>query len=134
MENKTIYRETGYFKYRSATEERTQHKGFSYKTSASLVGNIIAKKEQRDLFSEIDSEGKLAVTETSKEYTDRKGKRVNLSPIQAKVVTALAQVVDTLLDKDGVKEYVKSLPSKIEDRQIGADGRRAKAPSRSSSP
>lgn len=104
-----------------------RHKGYSYKTATSLIENVIAKKEH-SLFSELETDGQLAITSSSQEYIDRNGKRVYLTPVQMKLVTAFAQVVDTLLDKDGVKDYVKSLPSRIEDRQIGTDGRKAKLP------
>ena len=105
----------------------SEHKGYSYKTATSLIENVIAKKE-RSLFSEMETDGQLAITSSSQEYVDRKGKRVNLTPVQMKLVTAFAQVIDTLLERDGVKEYVKSLPSHIEDRQTGKDGRKAKLP------
>lgn len=100
----------------------SEHKGYSYKTSTSLIENVIAKKEL-SLFSETETDGQLAITSASKEYRDRKGKRVNLTPVQMKLVTAFAQIVDTLLEGDGVKEYIKRLPSHIEDRQTGEDGR-----------
>ena len=105
----------------------SEHRGYSYKTATSLIENVIAKKEF-SLFSEIETDGQLAVTSASQEYVDRRGKRVNLTPIQMKLVTAFAQVIDTLLEKDGVKDYVKKLPSHIEDRQTGKDGRKAKLP------
>lgn len=105
----------------------SEHKGYSYKTATSLIENVIAKKE-RSFFSEMETDGQLAITSSSQEYVDRKGKRVNLTPVQMKLVTAFAQVIDTLLERDGVKEYVKSLPSHIEDRQTGKDGRKAKLP------
>lgn len=117
------------YKYSGAknvTEEGVQ-KGYSYKTATSLIENVIAKKE-RSLFSELETEGKLAITSSSQEYINRRGKRVNLTPIQMKLVTAFAQVIDTLLEKDGVKDYVKRLPSHIEDRQTGKDGRKTKLP------
>ena len=118
----------GYFKFgaNNVTEEGTQ-KGYSYKTSTSLIENIIAKKE-RTLFSEIETDGKIAITEAKQEYTDKKGKRVNLSPFQMKLVTTFAQVIDTLLDNEGSKDYIKSLPCRIEDREKGEDGKTKKLP------
>ena len=130
MESKKIStsQDIGYFKYRpSDAADGGKQKGYSYKTSTSLIENVIAKKE-RTLFSEIETDGKLAITSTSQEYTDRKGKRVNLSPFQMKLVTAFAQVVDTLLENEGTKEYIKSLPFKIEERERGEDGRTKKLP------
>ena len=122
---KKIFR---YLGAKEVTGEKEPHKGISFKTSTSLIENIISKKEERDLFSEVENNGELAVTSSSKEYTDRKGKRVNLSPFQTKLVTAFAQVVDTLLEQDGTKDYIKSLPTKIEDRETGEDGKKKKLP------
>lgn len=122
--------DNSFIKYSTGAKNVTEgegHKGYSYKTSTSLIENVIAKKEH-SLFSELETDGKLAITSSSQEYRDRKGKMVNLTPIQMKLVTAFAQVVDTLLEKEGVKNYVKSLPSHIEDRQTGTDGRKAKLP------
>ena len=116
-----------YFGAKGVADKKDAHKGYSYKTSTSLIENVISKKE-RDLFSEVEKNGELAVTSASQEYTDRKGKSVNLSPFQMKLVTAFAQVVDTLLEEDGTKEYIKSLPIKIEDRETGADGKKKKLP------
>ena len=114
----------GYFKFGkgNVTEEGTR-KGFSYKTSTSLIENIIAKKER----IQKKTDGKTAITEAKQEYTDKKGKRVNLSPFQMKLVTAFAQVIDTLLDNEGSKEYIKSLPCRIEDRN-NEDGKTKKLP------
>ena len=117
-----------YFGAKGVADSKESHKGYSYKTSTSLIENIISKKEERDLFSEVENNGELAVTSSSKEYTDRKGKRVNLSPFQMKLVTAFAQVVDTLLEQDGTKDYIKSLPTKIEDRETGEDRKTKKLP------
>lgn len=122
MENTFLRYSTG---AKNVTQE--EHKSYSYKTSTSLIENIIAKKEL-SLFSETETEGQLAITTTSQEYVDRKGKRVNLTPIQMKLVTVFAQVIDTQLEREGVKTYIKSLPSHIEDRQTGADGHKAKIP------
>lgn len=116
-----------YFGAKGVADKKDAHKGYSYKTSTSLIENVISKKE-RDLFSEVEKNGELAVTSASQEYTDRKGKSVNLSPFLMKLVTAFAQVVDTLLEEDGTKEYIKSLPIKIEDRETGADGKKKKLP------
>ena len=44
-----------------------------------------------------------------------------------KLVTAFAQVIDTLLDNEGSKEYIKSLPCRIEDRN-DEDGKTKKLP------
>lgn len=118
----------GYFKYKAAdATEGGEQRGYSYKTSASLIENVIAKKEHT-LFSEIETEGEIAITSTSQEYTDGKGKRVNLSPFQMKLVTAFAQVVDSILETGGVKDYVKQLPYKIEERETGEDGRTNRLP------
>lgn len=118
----------GYFKYKAAdATEGGEQRGYSYKTSASLIENVIAKKEHT-LFSEIETEGEIAITSTSQEYTDGKGKRVNLSPFQMKLVTAFAQVVDSILETGGVKDYVKQLPYKIEERETGEDGRTKRLP------
>ena len=113
----------GFFHYlgaKNVTDKQSSHNGYSYKTATSLIENVIAKKEQ-SLFSELETEGELAITSTSQEYVDRKGKRVSLSPIQMKLVTAFAQIIDTILERDGVKEYVKQLPYRIEDRTKGDD-------------
>lgn len=120
----------GFFHYlgaKNVTDKQSSHNGYSYKTATSLIENVIAKKEQ-SLFSELETEGELAITSTSQEYVDRKGKRVSLSPIQMKLVTAFAQIIDTILERDGVKEYVKQLPYRIEDRTKGDDGRTSKLP------
>lgn len=118
----------GYFKYKAAdATEGGEQRGYSYKTSASLIENVIAKKEHT-LFSEIETEGEIAITSTSQEYTDGKGKRVNLSPFQMKLVTAFAQVVDSILETGRVKDYVKQLPYKIEERGTGEDGRTKRLP------
>lgn len=106
-----------YYGAKGVADKKDAHKGFSFKTSLSLIENVISKKEERDLFSEMETDGELAVTSASQEYTDRKGKRVNLSPFQTKLVMAFSQVVDTILEEDGTKEYIKSLPVKIEERE-----------------
>lgn len=124
MRNKDI----DYFKYwAKVTEDGTPHKGYSYKTSTSLIDNIIAKKELT-LFSELETDGNLAITSASKEYINQRGKRVYLTPFQMKLVTAFAQVVDTLLEQEDIKEYVNSLPFKIEERERGEDGTTKKSP------
>lgn len=73
----------------------SEHRGYSYKTATSLIENVIAKKEF-SLFSEIETDGQLAVTSASQEYVDRRGKRVNLTPIQMKLVTAFYEKVKNL--------------------------------------
>jgi hypothetical protein len=98
------------------SDERSTFKGFAYKTSQLLIENVIAKKE-RTIFSELDNNGKLATTTPKMNYVDKAGKRVNLTPYQMKLVTALAQVVSTLIDKPEVSEYIKKLPYSIEDRE-----------------
>jgi hypothetical protein len=45
----------------------SEHKGYSYKTATSLIENVIAKKE-RSLFSEMETDGQLAITSSSQEY------------------------------------------------------------------
>lgn len=118
----------GYFKFGAdnVTEEGTQ-KGYSYKTSTSLIENVIAKKEHT-LFSEREADGKTAITEAKQEYTDKKGKGVTLSSFQMKLVTAFAQVVSSLTDKEENKEYIKSLPYNMEDRETGEDGKTKRLP------
>lgn len=115
-----------YYGAKGVTNRKDAHKGYAFKTSLSLTENIISKKEERDLFSEMETDGELAPISASQEYTDIKGKRVNLSPFQTKLVIAFSQVVDTLLDEDGTKEYIKSLPVKIEERETEEteDGKR----------
>lgn len=127
MENKEK-KPTSFIPYLGANNvTEYSHLGYSYKTATSLIENVIAKKE-RDLFSEIERNGDLAVTSASKEYTDRKGKRVNLTPFQMKLVTAFAQVVDTLLDQEENKKYINELPFKIEERETGNCGITKKLP------
>lgn len=121
MENKEK-KPTSFIPYLGAKNvTEYSHLGYSYKTATSLIENVIAKKE-RDFFSEIERNGELAVTSASTEYTNREGKRVNLTPFQMKLVTAFAQVVDTLLDQEGNKKYIKDLPIKIEEREMGKEG------------
>ena len=127
MVNNTFFRY--YIGANKATGEETTHTGYSYKTSTSLIENVIAKKELTlSLFSEMGIDGDIVITSQTDKYTDKKGKRVSLSPFQMKLVTAFAQVVDTLLGKDGVKDYIRELPIKIEDRTTGERGHRGKAP------
>lgn len=107
--------------------KRYSHKGYSYKTAASLVENVIAKKEL-SLFSEDEAGGPVATTTASRSYVDRTGKNVSLTPIQLKLVTAFAQVIDTIHEKEEIKEYIRQLPFRIEDRQRGEDGRSIRLP------
>ena len=117
-----------YYGAKGIADRKDAHKGYAFKTSMSLVENVISKKEERDLFSELETDGELAPTSASQEYTDRKGKRVNLSPFQTKLVTAFAQVVDTILEEGENKTYIKSLPVKMEERETGADGKKKRLP------
>lgn len=134
MQNNKDKKKLGFYGYgaKDVAGEGVEHKGFSYKTATSLIENIIAKTEERSLFSEIEAEGQLAVTTSSQKYVDRKGKRVTLSPIQMKLVTAFAEVIDTIINpkngESGYKEYVKQLPSKMEDRGRGTNGITSKLP------
>lgn len=103
-----------FFAYDSKDDTKNST-GFSYKTSNALIGNVIAKKET-GLFSQLVEDGEtLAVTSSSTECVDKKGKRVNLTPFQLKLTTALAQIVDSVVDDNS--EYIKKLPNKIEDRE-----------------
>lgn len=110
-----------FFNYNNGDGDKPQSTGFSYKTSNALIGNIIAKKEV-GLFSNLAEDGEtLSVTSSSTECVDKKGKRVNLTPFQLKLTTALAQIVDGLVGEN--EEYIKKLPINIEDRQVGNDGK-----------
>lgn len=121
-------RDNGYFRIgANGVTDESPHKGYSYKTATSLIENVIAKKDL-SLFSELETDGVLAVTASAQKYVDRRGKRVFLTPFQMKLVTAFAQVIDTLLEKDGVKTYIRELPFKIEDREKGRDGRSRRLP------
>lgn len=103
----------------------SQHNGFNYKTSQTLLDNIVSKKETLpDLF---DGVGALTPTSSSRDYVDRKGKRVKLSSFQTKLVIAFAGVLDTQLNKPEIADYIRELPYDISDRQE-ENGRTKKLP------
>lgn len=93
--------------------EQEAHKGFQYKTSKALIENIIQKPEL-NLFSQTEG---IAPVKPEVAYVNSKGKAVNLTPFQMKLITAFAQIVDTQLDKAEVKEYIENLtPDKMQRR------------------
>ena len=118
----------GYYSFGAdkVTDEGKQ-KGFSYKTSMSLIENVIAKKEP-PLLSDLNADKNMLITKGTKQYTGKRGENVKLTPFQMKLITALAQVIDTLTEKKENKEYIKSLPYRIEDREKGDDGQTKKLP------
>lgn len=44
------------------------------------------------------------------DLVDKKGKRVNLSPRQLKIVLAFSQIVDSVKDSKVIADYIKGLP------------------------
>lgn len=99
--------------------EEAAHRGYSYKTSQALLQNIIAKKDQQ-LSLSFDNE-EIDLSKSAPYFTDKKGKRVNPTPKQMKLITALAEVIDTQLDRKEVQDYIKELPYKYWER-VGNDG------------
>lgn len=118
-------RKKSFFFYSPKDVDTNDKKGFSYKTANALIENVIAKKELT-LFSE--QGGELAVTSSTQEFIDRKGKNVNLTTPQLKLLTAFAQVVNSLLGTEAVASYVRSLPSNIEDRERDDNGQTKRLP------
>lgn len=95
-------------------EEQEKKKGYNFATSTALLDNVISKKELT-LFSELDTLPDGAKpTDTKLDLVDKKGKRVNLTPRQLKIVLAFAQVVDSVKDSKPIADYIKGLPSKVE--------------------
>ena len=90
-----------------------KHKGYSYVTSQAVTDNIIAKKqtEYAPLFDMGDSS--TVEAEIRGTLENNKGKRINLTPIQAKLVTALAMVVDTQLENETLNTYIDDLPKRF---------------------
>lgn len=115
-----INKKTRYSCYGAVEGINSAHnKGRNYKASLCLTEGIISKKEP-NLFSEIETDKETGVfNPLQKAYTDRRGKRINLSPFQLKLVLALTQVVDTLIDKPENIEYIKKLPADIQDKESG---------------
>ena len=95
---------------------------------AEVLGYSRCSEKELSLFSEEEAGGPVATTTASRSYVDRTGKNVNLTPIQLKLVTAFAQVIDTIHEKEEIKEYIRQLPFRIEDRQRGEDGRSTRLP------
>jgi len=127
-------RERNFYNYKNAvgakgvaigedSHKSYSHKGYSYKTATGLIENIIAKKEKElSLFSDEEAGGPVAVTSASRSYIDRAGKRVNLTPVQMKLVTAFAQVVDTILGEEKNKKYIEALPGEIDNSPRDKEG------------
>lgn len=93
--------------------EQEAHKGFQFKTSKALIENVIQKQELT-LLSETAG---IATVKPEVSYVNSKGKPIDLTPFQMKLITAFAQIVDTQLDKEEVKNYIEELtPDKIQKR------------------
>lgn len=94
--------------------EGATRKGYTYKTSRVLIDNIIAKRDPT-FFDKLPAGG-----ETS--YTDEKGKPVTLSPYQMKLITAFAQVLDTLAGRPDVDKSIDFLTFEREEQRVEAEG------------
>ena len=97
----------------------TRHKGYTYKTAKALIDNVIAKR-QPSLFDTVNDKG-LRV-----DYVNAKGKPVILSPLQMKLITALAQVLDTQLTRDDVDKSIDFLTFEREQERAATGGKQWK--------
>lgn len=98
-------------------QEEVKKQGYNFVTSTALLDNVIDKKELT-LFSEMEAlpQGATPI-DTKLDLVNRKGKRVNLSPRQLKIVLAFSQIVDSVKDSKIIADYIKGLPSKVEWRE-----------------
>lgn len=95
-------------------KEKEKKQGYNFVTNTALLDNVIDKKELT-LFSEMEALPTGATPIDSKlDLVDKKGKRVNLTPRQLKIVLAFSQIVDSVKDSKEIADYIKGLPSKVE--------------------
>lgn len=104
----------GRFARYEGEQEEEKKQGYNFVTATALLDNVIDKKELT-LFSEMETLPTGATPIDSKlDLVDKKGKRVNLSPRQLKIVLAFSQIVDSVKDSKVIADYIKGLPSKVE--------------------
>lgn len=104
----------GRFTRYEGEQEEEKKQGYNFVTATALLDNVIDKKELT-LFSGMETLPTGATPIDSKlDLVDKKGKRVNLSPRQLKIVLAFSQIVDSVKDSKVIADYIKGLPSKVE--------------------
>lgn len=103
---------TSFSSYKKEQEE-AKRQGYNFVTATALLDNVISKKEMT-LFSESELPQGATPTDAKLDLVDKKGKSVNLSPRQLKIVLAFAQIVDSVKGSKEVADYIKGLPSKVE--------------------
>ena len=104
----------GRFARYEGEQEEEKKQGYNFVTATALLDNVIDKKELT-LFSEMETLPTGSTPIDSKlDLVDKKGKRVNLSPRQLKIVLAFSQIVDSVKDSKVIADYIKGLPSKVE--------------------